>query len=170
LLGLASGDTNGWLISTYGEAGYDLHCGALAYGPFVTMAYTDTHVNSFTEHGSLVPLSIHDDSQDSLITDVGGRLYYNWRLNQMAVIPQLKLAWEHEYLNSSLPITASAPALGGATAVFHGPSIGHDGLVINAGVLWQVNPRIAITVSYDGQLARDHYHSNGVDGVFSYSF
>jgi uncharacterized protein YhjY with autotransporter beta-barrel domain len=170
VLGPANGDTNGWLISTYGEAGYDLRCGALAYGPFVTMAYTDTQVNGFTEHGSLVPLAIHEDSQDSLITDIGGRLYYDWRLNQMALIPQLKLAWEHEYLYSSLPITASAPTFGGATAVFHGPSIGHDSLVINAGVLWQVNPRIAVTVSYDGQLARDHYYSNGVDGVFSWSF
>ena len=40
------------------------------------MAYTDTQVNGFTEHGSLVPLAIHEDSQDSLMTDVGGRLYY----------------------------------------------------------------------------------------------
>jgi predicted outer membrane repeat protein len=170
LLGPANGSTNGWLISTYGEAGYDLHCGALAYGPFVLMQYTDTQVNGFTEHGSLVPLSIHEDSQDSLVTDVGGRIYYNAHLGQMAVIPQLKLAWEHEYLYSSLPLSVTAPTLGGATATFHGPSIGHDSLMINAGVLWQVNPRIAITVSYDGQLARDHYYSNGVDGVFSWSF
>jgi len=170
LLGPANGSTNGWLISTYGEAGYDLHCGALSYGPIVAMQYTDTQVNGFTENGSLVPLSIHEDSQDSLVTDVGGRIYYNAHLGQMALIPQLKLAWEHEYLYSSLPITASAPTFGGATAVFHGPSIGHDSLVINAGVLWQVNPRIAVTVSYDGQLARDHYYSNGVDGVFSWSF
>ena len=27
------------------------------------MAYTDTQVNGFTEHGSLVPLAIHEDSQ-----------------------------------------------------------------------------------------------------------
>ena len=33
LLGRANASTNGWLISTYGEAGYDLHCGPLAYGP-----------------------------------------------------------------------------------------------------------------------------------------
>ena len=104
------------------------------------------------------------------MTDVGGRIYYNAHLGQMALIPQLKLAWEHEYLYSSLPISVTAPAFGGASATFHGPSIGHDSLMINAGVLWQVNPRIAITVSYDGQLARDHYYSNGVDGVFSWSF
>jgi len=97
-------------------------------------------------------------------------LYYNAHLGQMAVIPQLKLAWEHEYLYSSLPLSVTAPALGGATATFHGPSIGHDSLVINAGAELQINPRIAITISYDGQLARDHYYSNAVTGTFSFSF
>jgi outer membrane autotransporter protein len=134
------------------------------------MQYTDVHVSGFSENGSLVPLDIHGDSQDSLVTDVGGRLYYKAQLGQMAVIPQLKLAWEHEYLYSSLPLSVTAPALGGATATFHGPSIGHDSLVINAGAELQINPRIAITISYDGQLARDHYYSNAVTGTFSFSF
>ena len=134
------------------------------------MQYTDVHVSGFSENGSLVPLDIRGDSQDSLVTDVGGRLYYNARLGQMALIPQLKLAWEHEYLYSSLPLSVTAPALGGATATFHGPSIGHDSLVINAGAELQINPRIAITISYDGQLARDHYYSNAVTGTFSFSF
>ena len=170
MLGSANGSTNGWLISTYGEAGYDLHCGPLAYGPYVLMQYTDVHVSGFSEKGSLVPLDIHGDSQDSLVTDVGGRLYYTAHLGQMAVIPQLKLAWEHEYLYSSLPLSVTAPALGGATATFHGPSTGHDSLVINAGAEFQLNPRMAITISYDGQLARDHYYSNAVTGTFSFSF
>jgi len=134
------------------------------------MQYTDVHVSGFSENGSVVPLDIHGDSQDSLVTDVGGRLYYKAQLGQMAVIPQLKLAWEHEYLYSSLPLSVTAPALGGATATFHGPSIGHDSLVINAGAELQLNPRMAITISYDGQLARDHYYSNAVTGTFSFSF
>ena len=170
LLGPANGSTDGWLISTYGEAGYDLHCGPLAYGPYVLMQYTDVHVSGFSENGSLVPLDIHGDSQDSLVTDVGGRLYYTAHLGQMGVIPQLKLAWEHEYLYSSLPLSVTAPVLGGATATFHGPSIGHDSLIINAGAEFQLNPRMAITISYDGQLARDHYYSNAVTGTFSFSF
>jgi uncharacterized protein with beta-barrel porin domain len=74
LLGSANASTNGWLISTYGEAGYDLHCGPLAYGPYVLMQYIDVHVSGFSENGSLVPLDIHGDSQDSLVTDVGGAL------------------------------------------------------------------------------------------------
>ena len=53
------------------------------------MAYTDTQVNGFTEHGSLVPLAIHEDSQDSLMTDVGGRLSYT----DFGPANQLSLEW-----------------------------------------------------------------------------
>ena len=69
LLGPANGSTDGYEISTFGEAGYNFHCGDLTWGPLVAMQYTDVHVSGFSEHGSLVPLDIHSNSQDSLRTD-----------------------------------------------------------------------------------------------------
>jgi outer membrane autotransporter protein len=134
------------------------------------MQYTDVHVSGFSEHGSFVPLDIHSDSQDSLRTDVGGQASYTWHLGNMPVIPGVKLGWEHEYRYSTLPITASAPALGGATATFDGPALGHDSLLINANIAVQWTPRIWTTLGYDGQVVRDHYSSHAVTGTFSYSF
>jgi outer membrane autotransporter protein len=134
------------------------------------MQYIDVHVSGFTEHGSLVPLDIHSNSQDSLTTDLGAQAFYNWHIGKTAVIPGLKLAWEHEYKYSNLNITGSAPALNGATATFRGPNLGHDSLLINANVGIQITPRIWATIGYDGQLARDRYDSHAVTGTFSYSF
>ena len=170
LLGPANGSTSGYEFSTFGDAGYDFHCGDLTFGPIVSMQYTDVHVNGFSENGSLVPLAIHADSEDSLRTDVGGRAYYNWHLGKMLIIPSLTIAWEHEYLYSNLPITASAPELGGATATFNGPNEGHDSLLINAGAGVQWTPRISTYIGYQGQLGRDNYNANGVTGTFSFSF
>ena len=170
LLGPANGSTSGYEFSTFGDAGYDFHCGDLTFGPIVSMQYTDVHVNGFSENGSLVPLAIHGDSEDSLRTDVGGRAYYNWHLGKMLIIPSLTIAWEHEYLYSNLPITASAPELGGATATFNGPNEGHDSLLINAGAGVQWTPRISTYIGYQGQLGRDNYNANGVTGTFSFSF
>ena len=169
LLGPANGSTSGYEFSTFGDAGYDFHCGDLTFGPIVSMQYTDVHVNGFSENGSLVPLAIHEDSEDSLRTDVGGRAYYNWHLGKMLIIPSLTIAWEHEYLYSNLPITASAPELGGATATFNGPKEGHDSLLINAGAGVQWTPRISTYIGYQGQLGRDNYNANGVTGTFSFS-
>jgi outer membrane autotransporter protein len=134
------------------------------------MQYTNVHLNGFGENGSLVHLDIHSDSQDSLVTDVGGRAYYKFHVGSIPVIPTVRFAWEHEYFYSNLPITASAPALNGAKATFSGPVEGHDSLIINAGVSVQWTPRIWTTVGYDGQLARSNYSSNGVTGTFSFSF
>jgi Autotransporter beta-domain len=103
-------------------------------------------------------------------TDVGGQAYYKWHVGSIPFIPNVRLAWEHEYLYSNLPITAAAPFLNGATATFHGPNEGHDSMIINANLAIQCTPRIWATIGYDGQVARDHYNSNAVTGTFSFSF
>jgi uncharacterized protein YhjY with autotransporter beta-barrel domain len=168
--GTANGSSNGYEVSTFGDAGYDFHCGDLAFGPTVSMQYTTAHISGFGETGSLVPLNIHGDSQDSLRTDVGGQAYYKFHLGNIPVIPNLRLAWEHEYFYSNLPITATAPALDGATGTFYGPDEGHDSMIINANIAVQWTPRIWTTIGYDGQVARDHYNANAVSGTFSFSF
>ena len=77
LAGTANGSTNGWEVSTYGEAGKDFQCGNLLFGPTLAMQYTNVHVSGFGENGSLVPLNIHGDSQDSLITELAVGLIIN---------------------------------------------------------------------------------------------
>jgi len=170
LVGTANGETSGWEASTFGETGYDFHWNDLSFGPTVAMQYTNVHLNGFGENGSLIPLNIHGDSQDSLVTDVGGRAYYKWLMGHIPVIPRVQLAWEHEYLYSNLPLIISAPALDGATTTVFGPNVGHDSLIINAGVSVQWTPRIWTTIGYDGQVARDHYNSNAVTGTLSFTF
>jgi outer membrane autotransporter protein len=170
ILGLANGSTNGYEVSTFGDAGYDIHCGNLTFGPVVSMQYTTVHIDSFSEHGSLVPLNVHSDSEDSLRTDAGARVSYTWHAGKMVVIPQVEVDWEHEFKYSNLPITVSAPVLNGATATLTGPNIGHDSLIINAGVGLQINPQISVYIGYQGQQFRGDYEANAVTGTFSLSF
>jgi outer membrane autotransporter protein len=170
LAGTANGETSGWEASTFGEAGKDFLCGNFSFGPTVAMQYTNVHLNGFGENGSLVPLDIHGDSQDSLVTDVGGRAYYTWHEANTTVIPQVKLAWEHEFLYSNLPLTISAPGLDGATTTVYGPNVGHDSMLIDASLSIHPTSRIWLTIGYHGQVARDHYNSNAVTGTFSFSF
>jgi hypothetical protein len=54
LRGQANGSTEGYEISTFGDAGYDFHCGDLTFGPIVSMQYTNVHVSGFSEHGAFV--------------------------------------------------------------------------------------------------------------------
>jgi outer membrane autotransporter protein len=101
---------------------------------------------------------------------LGAQASYNWYLGKTALIPGLKLAWEHEYRYSNLDISGSLPALNNASATFNGPNPGHDSLIIEANVGVQITPQISATIGYDGQVARDNYDSHAVTGTFSFSF
>jgi outer membrane autotransporter protein len=170
LLGSATGNSDGEEFSTFIGAGYDFHFGNFAVGPLASLQYTYVNINGFNEQGSLLPLQIHSDSQDSLRTDLGLRASYTWHIGSVLMIPSVTAAWEHEYKYSALPITVSAPLFGGATETFFGPSEGHDSAIINAGVGVQWTPRLSTYVGYQGQLGRDRYDSNAVTGGVSFSF
>ncbi len=170
LAGSATGNTDGAEFSTLIGAGYDFHFGNVMFGPLASLQYTYAGFNSFNERGSLVPLQIHSDSQNSLRTDFGLRAFCNWRVGSVRVTPSVTAAWEHEYGYSALPLTISAPVFGGASTTLFGPSEGHDSAIVTAGAGVQWTPRISTYVSYQGQLGRDRYDSNGVTGGVSLSF
>ena len=170
LVGLANGSSDGAEFSTFIGAGYDFHFGNFAVGPLAALQYSYVSLSGFSEHGSLVPLRIHSDSQDSLRTDLGVRASYTWHIGRVSLIPSLTATWEHEYKYSALPITVSAPLFSGLTETLSGPSEGHDSAIINAGLGVQWTATISTYVGYQGQLGRDRYDSNAVSGGVSISF
>jgi outer membrane autotransporter protein len=166
----ASGDTSGYLFSTFVDTGYNFSFGNLSFGPVFAAQYTNVHVDGFTESAPLLPLNIHEDSEESWRTDLGAQAFYIWRVGKITVIPSLWMAWEHEFKESRLPLSFSAAAFPGVTATVFGPDIGHDSFLINAGAGVQWTPRISTYVGYRGQFGRTNYQSNSVTGTISFSF
>ena len=169
LQGMANGSTQGTEWSTFISGGYDFHFGHLTVGPIASLQYTSVTIDGFSEKGSLAPLSIHSGSAQSLRSDVGLRAFYQWQIGKVMVEPSLKIAWEHEYKYSALPITAGF-AGSGPSATFFGPKEGHDSAVISAGVSVRFTPALSAYISYDGELGRSHYNSNAVTGGMSVNF
>jgi outer membrane autotransporter protein len=170
LLGAATGSTDGEEFSFFVGTGYNLHFGNLAVGPIGSVQYSYVQINSFNEAGSLIPLQIHSDSEESWRTDLGLQASYTLHCGNVLLVPTIRASWEHEFKYSALPVTVSAPVLGGATATFFGPSEGHDSAIVNAGLGVQWTPRISTYVGYQGQLGRSNYNANGVTGSISFSF
>jgi len=170
LQGHANGNSDGAEFSTFVSGGYDFHFGHLTIGPIASLQYTNVYVDGFREKGSLAPLSIHSDSEESLRSDVGFRASYQWRIGSVDVEPFLKATWEHEFKYSTLPITAGFADISGPSATFLGPAEGHDSAVVDAGISVSWTPRISTYVSYNGLLGRDRYDSNGVSGGIRISF
>jgi fibronectin-binding autotransporter adhesin len=170
LQGSATGSTEGSELSTFISGGYDFHFGLLTVGPIAALQYTYSHIDGFSENGSLAPMQIQSGSANSLRSDIGFRLFYQWLLGKVIVEPSVKVAWEHEYLYSALPITAGFAGIPGPSATFTGPAEGHDSAIISAGVSVLWTPTLTTYLNYDGQLGRGNYSSNAVTGGVRISF
>ena len=70
LQGHANGNRDGEEFTTFVSGGYDFHFGHLTIRPIASLQYTNVYVD-FREKGSLAPLSMHSDSEESLRSDVG---------------------------------------------------------------------------------------------------
>jgi outer membrane autotransporter protein len=166
----ANGSSDSQEFSTFLSAGYDFHSGHLTIGPTAAVQYSYVNIDGFSEHGSIAPVAVSEDSEESWRTDLGFRAWYIFQVGQVGVRPFVRAAWEHEYKESRLPISARLVDIAGPPTTVFGPSLGHDSAIVNAGVSVQWTPCISMDVSYDGQLGRDRYDSNGVSGGFRISF
>jgi len=170
LLANARGSTNGAEFNGLIGGGYDWKFGGWSFGPVATFQYSYVSFDGFAEDGSLAPLQFPDQSQDSKRSTLGLRARYDWKVGGGIVRQEVRAAWQHEFGDTAYPIDSRF--VSGADEIFtvHGPEIGRDSALIDAGlaVLW--NERVSTYVYYDGQVGRDNYTSHGVSGGLRVSF
>ena len=80
----------------------------------------------------------------------------------MVVTPELRAAWQHEFGQTQYGVTSSFASGAGTGFNVTGPSIGHDSLLIGAGVEARWNDRFGIFAYYDGEVGRANYDSQSV--------
>jgi len=166
--GYARGDTDGADFNALLGGGYDAHIGAFTIGPVASVQYAYVSIEGFTEHGSLAPMHIDSQSQDSLKTTVGLRASYGWNLGNVVITPELRAQWLHEYLDSTATVESSFAA--GDPFTVHGPEIGRDSLLLDAGLSVQFSPGVAVFAYYTGEIGRENYSSNSVNSGVRLSF
>jgi outer membrane autotransporter protein len=169
-LGTANGDTNGNDFNALVAAGYDWKSGGLSIGPLASFKYTYVEFDSFTEHGSLAPLSFSNQNAESTRTALGAKASYDWHVGHILVRPELRAAWQHEFGDNENSIVASFANGAGNPFTVDGPAIGRDSLLIGAGAAVIFNDRVSVYAYYDGELARPNYSSNNVSAGVRVSF
>jgi outer membrane autotransporter protein len=151
-------------------AGYEWKKGALTIGPTVSYQYTYVELDSFTEHGSLAPLSFSSQNANSSRTALGGKASYDLHAGRVLIRPEIRAAWQHEFGDTQDSIVASLASGAGNSFSVNGPGIGRDSLLIGAGAAVLFNDRVSVYAYYDGELARTNYSSNNVSAGLRVSF
>jgi outer membrane autotransporter protein len=169
LQGDARGSTDGGELNVLVATGYDVHVGGLTFGPTASFQYTYTGLSGFTETGSLAPLTYDSQSKESYRTAFGAKASYDWKVGGVIIKPEVSLAWQHEFGDSSYGVDSRFAVAGGNFSVF-GPEVGRDSLLLDAGVAIQWNERTSTYVYYTGDLGRTNEQANSVSGGVTVAF
>jgi autotransporter-associated beta strand protein len=164
------GSTNGSEFNALLAYGGDWHFGCLLIGTWSSIQYTTISIDKFTEQGSLAPLQIQDQDEYSLRGTTGVRVAYDLKCGHAIIRPEVRAAWQHESGDRAYPIDARFASGAGDVFTVHGPEIGRDSALVDAGLAIQWNNRISTYVYYDGVLGRSNYNNNAVSGGFRLSF
>ena len=170
LEGTARGDTMGGDLNVLVAGGYDWKKGGLRIGPTASFQYTLVGFGDFTESGSLAPLAYPSQNEESFRTAFGMRASYDWKIGPIRLIPEVRLAWQHEFGDTDYSLVSSFASGAGNSFTVSGPEIGRDSMLIGAGFAIHWNDRISTYAYYDGELFRTNYLSNNVSAGFRVTF
>jgi fibronectin-binding autotransporter adhesin len=168
----ASADPNSGQFTAGINLGKDFEVGKFTLGPIVGAQYTYAGIGSFTESGAeSLDLSLGQQNANSLRSTLGGRIAYTWNLNQkIALIPEVRMFWQHEFLNNPRNINASLDGGNGAAFDFETGDPYRNSVFAGAGVTAQFGKNLSGSVFYNINFGSQTYQSNMVSAGLNFSF
>jgi outer membrane autotransporter protein len=168
----ASADPNSGQFTAGLNFGKDFEVGKFTLGPIVGAQYTYAGIGSFTESGAeSLDLSLGQQNANSLRTTLGGRIAYTWNMNQkIAFIPEVRMFWQHEFLNNPRNISSSLDGGSGAAFDFETSDPYRDSVFAGAGVTAQFGKNLSGSVFYNINFGSQTYQSNMVSAGLNFSF
>lgn len=158
------GDYNAGTAQFFGELGYRLHGGNVAFEPFANLAHVRLHTDGFAERGGASALTSQGDTSNATFTTLGLRASTSFAMAGINVTAKGMVAWRHAF-GDVTPL--STMQFAGAANAFSvgGVPIARDAAVIEAGLDVALTSTATLGVSYGGQ-----FGSGATDQTFRANF
>jgi autotransporter-associated beta strand protein/T5SS/PEP-CTERM-associated repeat protein len=168
----ASADPGSGQFTAGLNLGKDFEVGKFTLGPIVGAQYTYAGIGSFTESGAeSLDLSLGQQNANSLRSTLGGRIAYTWNLNQkIALIPEVRMFWQHEFLNNARNINASLDGGNGASFDYETTAPYRNSVFAGAGVTAQFGKNLSGSLFYNINFGSQTYQNNMVSAGLNLSF
>mgnify|MGYP006300191477 CR=1 FL=1 len=154
----AKGDFSGHTFTIAPEVGKLFRWDEMELEPFATLDYTHFRHQSYDEDGAGgAGLSVNDDTEDSICTELGVRFRSDFDLeNGGRLMPELRLSWLHDFSDE----VVNTARFAGANTSFQttGIDVVEDIFNIGLGVNWQFDDSKVFYTHYDAELG------SGFDG------
>ncbi|WP_425105068.1 autotransporter domain-containing protein [Ancylobacter sp.] len=164
---LKGNDTTG-TAQVFGEIGYDVEVGAIAFEPFVGLAYVNVSGASLGEEGGAAALSVSTDDMSTFYSTLGVRLATTVEVGGRTLTPYATLGWQHAF--GDVTPSSTMQFAGGLTPFsVSGVPVAEDALLLEAGLSYALSANAQIGATYAGQLAGDA-SQNAFTAQFSLKF
>lgn len=162
----ARGEPDGGQLNTSLNLGYDWQVGKFTLGPVGGLQYTYVGIGGFTETGAdSLNLRVESQSINSLRSTLGGRVAYTWTVTEtVLVVPELRVLWQHEYLNNSRNMSSALDGGMGPTFGYETSSPARDSVFAGAGVSAQFGNRWSGFMYYNIDAGRRDFLGHMVSG------
>jgi outer membrane autotransporter protein len=134
--------------------------------------YTYAGVAGFTETGAdSLDLALGQQNADSLRATLGGRVAYTWNLNKkITLIPEVRMSWQHEFLNYARNMSASLDGGNGPSFNYETTATYRDSAFAGVGVTAQFGKNVSGSVFYNVNFGSQTYQSNMISTGLNISF
>ena len=168
--GVASGSTDGLEYNGLLGGGYDWQRGEWSFGPQVVVQYMSASIGAFDEKGSMAPLHIESQSADSLHTQLGADLRWRHYIAPTLtfITPEIYIAWQHDYLDNSIPLRSRLASGAGDVFTVYGPELGRDSFIMSMGLTAQWKPTVSTYFHYT--LQSGSYEASAVNAGVRVNF
>lgn len=148
-----SGQFTGWQSIAYAERGLTYLTTQSELQPYVALQYIYLRQNGFSETGGVGALDVAGIDANSLRSFVGTRLSSPYvTAGGQLLVPQARVAWLHEFLDTNQISNARFGAFGGGTSfAVQGLDLGRNWALVGAGLTWNISEQVQIAGNYDLQ-------------------
>ena len=168
----ATSRPDGGQFTSYLGLGYDWNVGNFTFGPILSGQYTYAGIAPFTEDGAgALDLAVGEQNVSSLRSSLGGRVAYTWKIsNSIALIPEGRLLWQHEFLENSGNIGASLNGGGGPSFDYSTSAPDRDAVFAGAGLSAQFGSNWNAYFYYNADFGRQDYISHSISTGLNFKF
>ena len=162
--GNASASLSGAQYVVRSEVGMPLAAGPYTVTPLAALTYSYLHQNGYTESGGNgAALSVGSTHSTSVKSDLGAKLSRDFTTSYGIVVPELTLAWRHEYDHTRASSAASyvGDSTGAASFTTLGSSPVADLADVTLGVTLLRANNLTVNLRYDVQMGKGYVAQAG---------
>lgn len=162
-----SSETDSFLHAVELNAGWNFESNGLVFGPLVGGEYRNLSVEGYREGSVWGAVAYEDQTIESAISRLGGQITAPMRVKGARIVPQLRAAWEHEYMDDEKDVTvrlqrSPVTIIEGRTVregepfstTLRSATLEDDYLSLGAGVRVELGRGVSVMLDYEGHFFR----------------